>query len=236
MEKRIWEWEIGSSEWGMESRNAKFCVSTLHSPLPCHQWRLSSLDQKMSFNANCNCRDEPESLVGKRVPLVGVMSPKDVLPTVATRPGCPRFAWLKMSKISVRNWIRKLSVILVFLRIEKSTFLKSGPVMTFRPKLPKWKTPLLDTGSAKTELEVQKPAVVETVIRGSQTVLVNHGAGLALPMMLIGPIKSGLSGAVLTPLMLVKLVTMLIGLPLCNWVMLESCQPSTRRLPLKGNS
>src|SRR5882672_3395418 len=138
----------------------------------------------MSFNANCNCRDEPESLVGKRVPLVGVMMPKTNgmfgWGTTATRPGCPRFAWLKRSKISVRNWIRKLSLILVFLRTEKSTFLKSGPVMTFRPKLPKWKTPLLDTGSAKTELAVQEPAM-----RGSQTVLVNQGPGLALPMMSI---------------------------------------------------
>src|SRR5262245_38003039 len=185
----------------------------------------------MSFNANCNCRDEPELLVGKRVPLVIVMSPKDVLPTLATRPGCPRFAWLKRSKISVRNWMRKFSLILVFLRIEKSTFLKSGPMATLRPRLPKWKTPLLDTGSAKTELAVQEPA-----IRGSQTVLVNHGSGLALPIMLMGPIRSGLSGAETTPLMLVMLVTMLIGLPLCSWVMLESCQPSTRRLPLKGSS
>src|SRR5499427_8567487 len=188
----------------------------------------------MSFIANCNCRDEPESLVVNRVPLVGVMSPKDVLPTVATRPGCPRFAWLKRSKISVRNWTRKLSLILVFLRTEKSAFLKSGPVMTFRPKLPRWKTPLLDTGNAKTELEVQKPGAVETVTRGSQTVLENHMLGLTLPIMLIGPIRSGLS--VIVPVKLLMLVMMLIGLPLCNWVMLESCQPSTRRLPLKGSS
>src|SRR5262245_9301642 len=140
----------------------------------------------MSFNANCNCLDEPESLVGKRVPLVGVMIPKVELLTEATRPGCPRFAWLKRSKISVRNWMRKFSLILVFLRIEKSTFLKSGPMTTLRPRLPKWKTPLLDTGSAKTELEVQKPAAVETVTRGSQTALENHKSGLSLPMMLIG--------------------------------------------------
>src|SRR5262245_16433520 len=205
---------------------------------PCLPVSLSTsphyLLQKMSFNANCNCRDEPESLVGKRVPLVIVMSPKDVLPTVATRPGCPRFAWLKRSKISVRNWTRKFSLILVFLRTEKSAVLKSGPVMTFRPRLPKWKTPLLDTGNAKTELEVQKPAAVETVTRGSQTVLANHKLGLTLPIMLIGPIRSGLS--VIVPVKVLMLVMTLIGLPLCNWVMLESCQPSTRRLPLKGSS
>ena len=29
---------------------------------------------------------------------------------------------------------------------------------------------------------------------------------------------------------------MLIGLPVCPWVMIESCQPSTSRLPLKGSS
>src|SRR5262245_53162088 len=201
-----------------------------HSPLPIHH----SPFQKMSFNANCNCLDEPDSLVRNGVPVVGVVRAEDVLPTVATRPGCPRLARLKRSKISVRNWIRKLSVILVFLRTEKSTFLKSGPVMTFRPKLPKWKTPLLDTGSAKTELEVQKPAAVETVTRGSQTVLVKNKSGLTLPIVPIGPIRSGLS--VIVPVKLLMLVMTLIGLPLCNWVMLESCQPSTRRLPVKGSS
>src|SRR5215475_8223879 len=220
------EWGVGSGEWGVgngEWLETNPPLPTPHSPF-----------QKMSFNANCNCRDEPESLVGNRVPLLMVMSPKDGLPTMAIRPGCPRFAWLKRSKISVLNWMRKLSVILVFLRIEKSTFLKSGPMITLRPRLPKWKTPLLDTGSAKTELEVQKPAAVETVTRGSQTVLVNHRSGLTLPLMLIGPIRSGLSD--ITPVKLLMLVMMFIGLPLCNWAMLEICQPSTRRLPLKGSS
>src|SRR5215471_14862121 len=195
------EWEVGNRKWGVAGN--KFPIP--HSPF-----------QKMSFNANCNCRDEPESMVGNRVPLVGVMSPKDGLPTVAIRPGCPRFAWLKRSKISVRNWTRKLSLILVFLRTEKSAFLKSGPVMTFRPKLPRWKTPLLDTGNAKTELEVQKPGAVETVTRGSQTVLLNHKSGLTLPIVLIVPIRSGLS--VIVPVKLLMLVMTLIGLPLCSWV------------------
>src|SRR5262245_9532972 len=223
MEKRIWE--VGNGEWETGNEEGG---KTPPLPLP------DSPIQKRSFNANCSCRDGPESLVGNRVPLVWVMNPKDVLPTVATRPGCPRLARLRRSKISVRNWRLKLSLILVFLRTEKSTFLKSGPVMTFRPRLPKCHTPLLDTGSAKTELEVQKPAAVETVTRGSQTVLVNHKSGLTLPIMLIGPIRSGLS--VIVPVKLLMLVMTLIGLPLCNWAMLESCQPSTRRLPLKGSS
>jgi len=44
----------------------------------------SNLDQNCSFIANCNCRDEPESPVGKRVDLI---TPKVVLPTRAVPPG-----------------------------------------------------------------------------------------------------------------------------------------------------
>ena len=45
--------------------------------------------QNLNFSANCICRDEPESPVGKRVL---VITPKDVLPTWAVRPGWPKFA------------------------------------------------------------------------------------------------------------------------------------------------
>ena len=40
--------------------------------------------QNKNFTANCICRADPESPVGKRVLLI---TPNDVLPTVATRPG-----------------------------------------------------------------------------------------------------------------------------------------------------
>ena len=86
----------------------------------------------MSFNANCNCRDEPESLVGNRVL---VIRPK----VGASDHG----AWL--AEIGVVEQVeylgaeltRKLSVMLVFLSTEKSTFWKPGPITTLRPRLPK---------------------------------------------------------------------------------------------------
>src|SRR6266487_39139 len=40
--------------------------------------------QNRNFAANCTCRADPESPVGKRVLLI---TPNDVLPTVAVRPG-----------------------------------------------------------------------------------------------------------------------------------------------------
>src|SRR5262245_18637318 len=123
----------------------------------------------MSFSANCTCRDDPESPVAKRV---FVITPKDVLPTCATRPGWPKFAWLKISKNSARNCTRRLSEIRVFFRTEKSVLLKPGPVIVFRPKLPRWKTDTLlisATGRANTESAGQPPGA-----RGSHTVLVNH--------------------------------------------------------------
>src|SRR5262245_41789844 len=88
--------------------------------------------QKMSFSANCNCLDEPESPVAKRVL---VILPKLVVPN--TRPGWPKLVWLNRSKISVRNCALKRSLILVFLSTEKSTSWKPGPITTLRPRLPK---------------------------------------------------------------------------------------------------
>jgi hypothetical protein len=45
---------------------------------PVRKKQTLSETQNISFIANCTCRDEPESPVGKRVL---VMTPNDVLPT-----------------------------------------------------------------------------------------------------------------------------------------------------------
>src|SRR5262245_30449068 len=123
----------------------------------------------MTFSVNCTWRDEPDSPVGNRVCRI---TPNVVLPGVATRPGFPKFAWLKISKISARNCVRIASRILVFLRTEKSTLWNAGPVMEFRPRLPKCKTraPLRKlTGIANVEPVGQFAGSV-----GSHTELLNH--------------------------------------------------------------
>lgn len=66
-----------------------------------------------------------------------LMTPNVVLPICATRPGWPKFAWLKTSKNSARNSISLFSPILVRLMIEKSVLLNLGPIRTLRPRLPK---------------------------------------------------------------------------------------------------
>ena len=53
--------------------------------------------------------------------------------------------------------------------IDRSVSLKAGPTIAFRPRFPKWNTPLADTGSANTDDAVHDPAM-----RGSQTLLLNH--------------------------------------------------------------
>src|SRR5262245_46303718 len=100
--------------------------------------------------------------------------------------------------------------------------------MALRPRLPKWKTPSAETGSANTELDVHDPAT-----RGSHTELLNHCVGD--PTMDASPIRSGRS-ELLTPVNVVMFVTMLIGLPLWACVITPTCQPSLNRLPLNGRS
>src|SRR5438128_11460878 len=102
------------------------------------------------------------------------MTPNDVLPPAAVRPdtpgpGCPKFAWLKTLNTSTRSCTRAWPASRMFLMIDRSVSLKRGPRIAFRRRLPKWKAPLADTGSAKTELEVHEPAM-----RGSHTLLLNH--------------------------------------------------------------
>src|SRR5262245_41194945 len=100
------------------------------------------------------------------------MTPNVVLPGVAVKPGFPKFAWLKRSNISARNCVRIVSRIFVFLSTEKSTLLKPGPVIEFRPRLPKWRTRVpwtRLTGIAKVESAGQFAGSV-----GSHTELLNH--------------------------------------------------------------
>ena len=92
--------------------------------------------------------------------------------------------------------------------IEKSVLLNVGPMTTFRPRLPKRAT------GVNTEVSNQRST---------------------LPMILIGPVTSGRSVPA-TPLNVLLVVTMLTGLPLCDWTIAASCQPSTNRLPRNGNS
>src|SRR6266850_7781921 len=155
-------------------------------------WLLFPFTQKRSFIANCSWRDEPDSPVGKRVAVTRL---KLGLP--AMLPGWPKFAWLKRSKNSVRNWKRVLSPSAMFLLSETSVLLKRGPVITLRPRLPKRST------WTKTEVSNQ---------------------WLTLPVIFIGPVTSGLR-VLLTPFTRLLLVTMLIGFPLCAWTIALSCKP-----------
>jgi len=91
---------------------------------------------------------------------------------------------LKISKKSALNIRRELSLILVDFEIEKSVLLNPGPVIEFRPRLPRWNTPDELTGTANVDPAAQGP------LRGSQTLLENHWEGS--PVITIGPITSGL--------------------------------------------
>src|SRR6185295_17519048 len=130
------------------------------------------------------------------------MTPNDVLPTAATRPGKPRFAWLKRLNTSRRNCTRALPASARFLITEKSVFPKPGPRIALRPRLPKWNTPAAFTGSANTEPAPQEPAPV--AMRGSHVVLLNHCVGE--PRTDASPTRSGLR-VLTTPVRLPSAVT-----------------------------
>ena len=55
-----------------------------------------------------------------------------------------------------------------FLMTERSVSLKPGQRIALRGRLPKWNTPLAETGSANTEVELHEPAAA-AAMRGSQT-------------------------------------------------------------------
>src|ERR1700758_3141434 len=105
-----------------------------------------------------------------------------------------------------------LSRILVFLINEKSVLTKSGPITELRPRLP-----------------------------GEQMLWVaaSHGdestCGLAIQLLGLPVTISGAEMLGRKVRVLFGKKRMVSGLPLCAWVMIPSCQPETRRFPLKGN-
>src|SRR5262249_30862570 len=119
-------------------------------------------------------------------------------------------------------------VIFRFLMIDRSVLLKPGPMSAFRGRFPKWNTPLGETGSAKTELDVHEPAM-----RGSHTTLLNHCVGD--PMMRGSPTRSG-RNVFAEPVNVPSPITMLNGLPVCACTMSPISHPSLRRLPVNGRS
>jgi hypothetical protein len=90
--------------------------------------------------------------------------------------------------------------------------------------LPKWLPGVV--GRAKTELDVQDPATA-----GLHTPVEYHCSGR--PTTSIVPTRSGRMLAL--PLKF-RFVMMLIGFPVCPWVMTAICHPSLSWFPLKGRS
>src|SRR5262245_28508972 len=111
---------------------------------------------------------------------------------------------------------------------ERSVLANPGPTMALRPRLPKWNTPLGDTGTAKTELGPQEPAM-----RGSHTVFSNHLVGS--PTIVGSPIRSG-RNVLVVPVNVPMLLTTLRGLPLCACTIRPISQPSLKALPVNGRS
>ena len=144
--------------------------------------------------------------------------PKLAEPACTPRAGFPKFAWFKISKKSALNTRRVFSVILVPFETEKSVLLNPGPVIAFRPRLPKWNTPDGLTGTANV-------APVQGPVRGSQILaLANHCCGS--PVITIGPRTSGLS--VPFPVKLfapIAFTNRFSGLPVWTWVIPDNCQP-----------
>src|SRR5262249_4466206 len=120
------------------------------------------------------------------------------------RFGFPKFAWLKISKASARNWRLIRSVSFVFFTIEKSVFKKPGPAIAFLPRSPKWQV----VGSTF-------PKLVNPVHGNTNAVgVLNHWDALPVPK--TGPVTSGRNAP--SPVVPVKLdmdVITLSGLPVC---------------------
>src|SRR5262245_48692515 len=91
---------------------------------------------------------------------------------------------------------------------DRSVVLKAGPMTTLRPRLP------------------NRPTATNTV--GS-----NHWS--TEPMMLTGPVTSGRTVFGM-PLIVLLLVTMLTGLPLCDWTITATCQSRVNQWVPEGNS
>src|SRR5262249_3944244 len=126
--------------------------------------------------------------------------------------GWPKLGWLSKSNASQRTCRFNLSVILVFLITERSTFLKSGPTMLLRPRLP---SVVCVVGLAKLDGRTHWPNGFSVTTRGPVTIGVT-----VLP----------------TPVTPAEGMTTLNGFPLCRLTIVANSQPLTKRLPLKGRS
>src|SRR5215471_7323094 len=85
---------------------------------------LNRRGQNWNLTANWICRADPESPVGKRVLAI---TPNEVLPTVAIRPGCPKFDWLNRLNTSTRNCARERPARSRFLMNDRSVLPNPGP-------------------------------------------------------------------------------------------------------------
>src|SRR5207249_1440107 len=119
-------------------------------------------------------------------------------------------------------------------------FLKSGPRIELRPKLPKWNTflpPTVATGRVKTAPVGQ--FADPTAERGSHTVFVNHRTPFETVVWTMAglPVRSGRTVPLPVNVVLTaEPATTFNGLPDCSVTIVPKRQTDTIRLPAKGNS
>jgi len=135
-----------------------------------------------------------------------VILPNPGVPTMF--PGGPKFGWLNTSNASTRNCRLIPAPGRMFLMTEASTLWNAGPVTAFLPRVPNRST--------------------ATNVDGS-----NHWS--TEPTIRTGPVTSGRT-VFGTPLTVLLLVTMLTGLPLCDWTTAAICQPRLSACPVNGKS
>ncbi len=95
------------------------------------------LSQKINFKPNWRTRGPPSPRRGLPASTSGVVPIAPKAPLSTCTFGRLKLGWLRILKNSVRNCSETRSLILVFLLTEKSSTLKRGPTMIFRPALPK---------------------------------------------------------------------------------------------------
>ena len=90
-----------AGDWGQTTTKQlsdKISSVSVRGSLFFHPWVVIAGILEKYFQGNCNCREAPDSPVGKRV---AVILPKLAVPM--TLPGWPGFVQLKRSKHSKRN-------------------------------------------------------------------------------------------------------------------------------------
>ena len=102
-----------------------------------------------------------------------MITPNDVLPTVAIRPGWPRFAWLNRLNTSTRSCSARAALQLDVLDDRQVRVAESRADDRVAPQVAEVeRRRSAETGSAKTDDDVHDPA--PGAMRGSQTLLLNH--------------------------------------------------------------